>query len=90
MIDYKCSYKSTQVRLITKYLGPCTQAPHTDVLAKATDTFYVLRKLLLNILSDSIIINKSLVRCNITKYYSRYLEIPTYSGEQEHPPVNQN
>lgn len=39
MIDYKCSYKSTQVRLITKYLGPCTQAPHTDVLAKLMDTY---------------------------------------------------
>ena len=39
MIDYKYSYKSTQVRHITKYLGPCTQAPHTDVLAKLMDTY---------------------------------------------------
>ena len=39
MKDYKCSYKNTQVRLITKYLGPCTQAPHTDVLAKLMDTY---------------------------------------------------
>lgn len=39
LLDYKCSYKSTQVRLITKYLGACTQAPHTDVLAKLMDTY---------------------------------------------------
>lgn len=54
MIDYKYSYKSTQVRLITKYLGPCTQAPHTDVLAKQTDTLRVLRKVLLNIQNNRI------------------------------------
>ena len=39
MIDDKCSYKCTQVRHITKYLGPCTQAPHTNVLAKLMDTY---------------------------------------------------
>lgn len=41
MIDYKCSYKSTQVRLITKYLGPCTQAPNTDVLAKTNGYIFM-------------------------------------------------
>lgn len=51
---------------------------------------HVLRKLLLNILSDSIIINKSLVRRIITKDQSRYLELSTYSGKQEGAPVNQN
>ena len=90
MIDSKCSYKCTQVRNITKDKELNTLSSKYNVLAKATDTFYVLRKLLLNILSDSIIINKSLKRWKITKYYSRYLEIPTYSGEQEDAPVNQN
>ena len=35
-------------------LGPCTQAPNTDVLAKQTDTLRVLRKILLNIQNNRI------------------------------------
>ena len=37
-----------KMRLITKYLGPCTQAPHTDVSAKSADTWVCTPQILLN------------------------------------------
>ena len=46
------------MRLITKYLGPCTQAPHTDVLAKLMDTLTCTPQSFAKYLSDSIINNK--------------------------------
>ena len=44
MIDYKCSYKSTQVRNITKHTAFNTLNAKYNTLVKSADTLRVLRK----------------------------------------------